>query len=120
MHILSTFPSLFTFSLLAPLLLRIALGINIISIGRSTWTHIKLPYKYSAIAYYIFGIFLILGLYTQISAIVGLIIVCFDYYLSLKLGTHTHPEKMYYSLMIIVLISLIFTGPGFFAIDWPL
>ncbi len=120
MHILSTFPSLLTFGLLAPMLLRLTVGCILLRFGRTLWLRLKLPYRYSVFLYYIFGVFLIIGLYTQIVALGSIALVAWDYYIDRELGKHTTEEKMCYIMIVMILISLLFTGPGFFAIDLPL
>jgi len=72
------------------------------------------------IFYIISGILLILGLYTQISAILGIIVVKFDFLVDRKLSKQTLEKVITYWIIAIVLLSLLFTGPGFLAFDLPL
>ncbi|MSU45128.1 MAG: hypothetical protein EXS47_00630 [Candidatus Zambryskibacteria bacterium] len=117
MNTLSIFPDLLTFNLLAPALLRLACGLFLLYLG---WERYKKPYKWSLFAYVIVGILLILGLYTQIAVIVALIILKFDFWESRK-TTSISREKYILQVMVnVVLISLLFTGPGFLAFDLPL
>ena len=121
MHPLSTFPALLTYGLFAPLLLRVMAGIFILSLG---WERYKKPYNWSAIIYAIFGPLLILGLFTQISAIVAIGILKFDYYFDFYKNRKTAPVPknitFLYAVIGIILLSLLVTGPGFLAFDLPL
>lgn len=117
MHPLSIFPGLLTFQLVAPFLLRLVVGFFILSIG---WDRYKKPYKSACIIYAVAGILLILGLYTQIAAILALIVLKFDFYMDKKNG-HVSREKFILQVVVnIIVISLLFTGPGFLAFDLPL
>lgn len=117
MHILTLFPQLLTFSLVAPLLLRMAVGAYGLMGG---WQRYKKPYKWASVLYAITSVLLIIGLYTQAAAIVGLILLIWDYLMDKKIAPVTREQKMLRKLIAIVLISLILTGPGFFAMDLPL
>lgn len=130
------FPELLTFSLLAPFIVRTALGfvfmrlgLHILTTDRHLWEHsIKeisgFNWRWSV---YVFGavevatgVLLILGLYTQIAAIVVAVA-------SLKFLILSHfwklPERegrLFYFLAFAASLSLLFSGAGFFAIDLPL
>ena len=66
------------------------------------------------------SIFLIIGLFTQLAALLNAII------LVIKLGFKARDKAFltdginYYILLLVMAVSLIFTGPGFFAFDLPL
>ncbi len=117
MHILTLFPQLLTFQLLAPTLLRLTVGIIILYIGKERFSK---EYKYSSLLYFVSGIMLILGLYTQIAALLGIIMVKFDFWVDKKARVTSNEHWALYALMTVVLISLLVTGPGFMAFDWPL
>ena len=117
MHVLTTFPRLLDYAILAPLLLRLAVGI--LRLGAGT-VRFKKEYKWLAVLYVVSSLFIIVGLYTQIAALVAILLVAFDFYMEKKAGTLS-PEKIALTiLMVVILISLLFTGPGAFAFDWPL
>ncbi len=117
MHPLSVFPQLLTFSLVAPLILRFSVGLFILSRG---WDRHKKPYKFTSIVYAIAGALLILGLYTQIAAILALIVLKFDFYTDKKTGKVSREKFILQVIVNIIVISLLFTGPGFLAFDLPL
>ena len=121
MHPLSIFPELLTYGLLAPFLLRLIVGYLILCLG---WTRYKKPYKWTTVLYAVFGVMLIIGLYTQIIAIVSIILLKFDYYVDFYKDRKSTPvPKMVtflYVMAILILLSLLFTGPGAYAFDLPL
>jgi len=117
MNTLSIFPDLLTFGLVGPLLLRIAVIIFItyLSLDRLKEKNILI-----AIPSIITGILILLGLYTQIAAILGIIVISSDYMInkgSTQFGTE---RKLLYGIVKIILLSLLVTGPGFLAFDLPL
>ena len=117
MHPLSMFPQLLTFGLIAPFLLRLAVGLFILSIG---WDRYKKPYKLTSIVYAVVGALLVLGLYTQIAAILALVVLKFDFYTEKKTGPVSREKFILQVMVNVVVISLLFTGPGFLAFDLPL
>jgi len=117
MHILTLFPSLLTYGLIAPFLLRLAVAFFGLSAGKARY---RKPYKWTAVLYAIVSIFLIIGLYTQAMAIYGLLLLAWDYFADKKTAPLSAEQKMFRWLIAIVLVSLLFTGPGFFAMDLPL
>lgn len=112
---LSLFPQLFTYSELAPFILRLAAGL--IAIGFA-YPGLKKPDKrinfIIGLVEFCAGILLIAGFLTQLAA--GLIIVTIfaDIF---RPGLKNYKFMV---LMIIVLTALMFLGPGFFSIDLPL
>ena len=117
MHPLTTFPELLTFGLIAPLLLRLAVGILRLFAGLERY---KKEYRYLSILYVISSVMLIVGLYTQIACVIALLLVAFDYYTEKKAKTLSREKIALTILMKVILISLLFTGPGFLAFDLPL
>src|SRR3989344_3512038 len=117
MHPLSTFPALLSFGLIAPLLLRLAVGGLIILFG---WERYKKPYQWSSLLYVIIGVLLILGFYTQIVVIASILILKFDFWTNKKAGQVSREKFLLQVIANVILISLLFTGPGFLALDLPL
>lgn len=117
MHTLTTFPYLLNFGFIAPTLLRIGVAIFLLYLTKERY-HKK--YKGASILYLIAASALLLGYQTQFGAILGIILVKFDYWTE-KNGVAFVSEKTFlYGLPVIILLSLLFTGPGFFAFDLPL
>ena len=117
MHTLTIFPRLLDYVLLAPLLLRLSVGILRLFAGLERY---KNKYKWLSVLYVASSVFLIIGLYTQISALVAIALIKFDFYLEKKDGHLSREKTALTILMSIILISLLFTGPGAFAFDLPL
>lgn len=133
---LNTFPTLLAFGLFAPLFLRLALGLTFFFIGISSVTQRKESYieRFSrqnfpfpkaclwtlGIIEILVGIFITVGLYTQISALVALY---FSFNLLIlergenKVLPHT---SLLYVILAAISISLLFSGAGFLAFDFPL
>ncbi len=121
LHPLTTFPTLLSFSLLSPIILRVAVGIYIAYIGK---TKISKKYPGVDLFYYIAGAMLIVGLYTQVTAIAGILMLKFYFYFAYWIHRKSSPisiERYFeYVFPAVILLSLIFTGPGLFAFDLPL
>ena len=121
MHPFAFFPELLNFQIVAPFLLRITVGLFLIYLGYKRY---KKPYNFSAVLYVIVGAFLVLGWYTQISAIVAILVLKLDFYLDFWINKSSKPisEETWalYTIAIVVLLSLLLTGPGFLAMDLPL
>ena len=121
---LSLFPSLLTYGQVGPLLIRLIVGITLLYFGykklmnkgTSSGSNAK---GYGAVEILI-SIFLIIGLFTQLAALLNAII------LVIKLGFKARDKAFltdginYYILLLVMAVSLIFTGTGFFAFDLPL
>lgn len=121
---LSLFPSLLSYDQLSPLILRVVLGITlayfgyqkIIGKGGSSGSNTKI---YGGVEI-IIAIFLIIGLFTQLAALLNAII------LVIKLGFKVRDRKFltdginYYLLLLAIAISVMFTGAGWLAFDLPL
>ncbi|MEK7157490.1 MAG: DoxX family protein [Patescibacteria group bacterium] len=133
---LNTFPSLLTFSLLAPLILRVVLGLIFINLGyleltveKKRWTkffetvHLK-PAKMFVIimglAEIIGGFFLLTGFMTQIVALVFSIITFGEFYAEYREETLLKRDLIFYLLIFAISLSLLLSGAGLFAIDYPL
>jgi uncharacterized membrane protein YphA (DoxX/SURF4 family) len=117
MHPLSIFPQLFFLGFVAPLLLRLSAGFFLIYLGKN---RTQKTYGWLAILYIAAGVLLILGLYTQIAAIVSILIISFDFLMDKGSVSFSTEKKILYFVIKIILISLLLTGPGFLAFDLPL
>lgn len=121
---LSTFPSLLAYSAIGPFIVRVILGITLayfgyrktIDRGSSSGSNSK---AYGVVEI-IISVFLIIGLFTQLAALINALI------LIIKLG-HKISDKAfltdgvnYYILLLTMAISVMFMGAGAFAFDLPL
>ncbi len=111
------FPELLTFGLIAPFVLRIAVSFFILNLGLERR---KKNYSWAVLVYVVIAFLLTVGLYTQLSAILGLILVKLDWIVDNKISWPKKDHIILYSLVGAILLSLIFTGPGLFAFDLPL
>ena len=135
---LNPFPDLLILSLLAPTLLRVALGLLFL---QSAWLHFwpetrarivsdlsgfrlnvfgrNIVWYYVA-AEVIIGVMLIIGLYTQIAALLALIGAIKLIYFRNRFPSLSEKPVAYHLLVIAVSASLMLSGAGAIAIDLPL
>lgn len=118
MHTLSLFPALFTYTLVAPLLLRLIVAYYIISLGSDMYKNGQ--YKWLSFIYFIVGAFLTIGLYTQAVAIFGIISIKLNWWIKRKTSATSSDQMMLYIVCGVIFLSLLVTGPGAIAIDLPL
>ncbi len=113
---MSLFPQLLDYRELAPFILRIAAAILIISFS---CPKLKKPLVFSnliiGIAELITGILLVIGLFTQLAALLIIALAIFG-------AVRPDPAKNFKLsfLLVAVAIALMFLGPGFFSLDLPL
>ena len=133
---LSLFPNLLTYEMFAPFLLRMVLGFIFITLGylklkkeKERWNllfetlRLKPAYVWTKIFGYIEiigGVALIVGIYTQLVAIIFACINLFEMYIENRESSLLKRDLAFYLLLTTIAVSLIFTGPGFFAFDLPL
>jgi len=115
---LSLFPALLSFSFFAPLLLRIGAGLAFLIVGNRRMRDPVSPGpKYLIALEWLIGALLIVGLFTQGAALVGILLI-----LALKMfKQETYGgNTLAGTLLLFVCFSLLATGAGAFAIDLPL
>ena len=136
---LNVFPDLLFLQLLAPFLIRVAVGVMFIWIGYSylfrdmsavtdqLQTIVKSKARFfvwfGGLFEIVTGLFLIAGFLTQIAAIAGMLIA-----IDALVGKWKYSEldkvlrysKQFYILIFIASLSLLFSGAGAFAFDLPL
>ena len=117
MHPLSTFPQLLTFGLVAPLLLRLMCAIFLALLAKEKYRKSNLLV---AILLSVVSVLLILGLYTQVAALIAFAFLKFDFWTEKKKNLLAKDKVLLYVAIEIILLSLVFSGPGFFAFDLPL
>jgi len=112
---LNLLPELLTYEILVPLIFRLFLGFYLVT---KSINHYKQSRKIFGLSEFTIGGFLILGLFTQIAAFIfflGLLNFIYTKRICQKKGLFN-----FYTLLLIVSLSLIFLGAGFWAIDLPL
>ena len=134
--ILNTFPNLLTFSILSPFILRVVIGIIIINLGilklgkeQIAWQELfetinvhpaKFFVKFIAYVELIGGLMLLIGAYTQLTAMVFAILFFCEAVLEYREPVLERRNLTFYVLMFAISISLIFLGAGAFAFDLPI
>ena len=131
---LSIFPELLVYTLAAPLLLRLAAGtlfltwaVGCFGAGKHALRARLEEWNIPGIqGVFILGLLevavgalLLLGLYTQVAALVATILAIKFAFLSRK-EPFGSASMVVYILVAIISFSLALTGPGFFAFDLPL
>ena len=133
---LSVFPNLLTYSQLAPFVLRIVVGLIFLELGylklgkeKSIWNmffqtiHFKPSHFFVALLATIeivSGAFLIVGYLTQLAALIMAVILFAEAYVELRDGAILKRDIVFYTLLLVICVSLLLTGAGAFAFDLPL
>jgi uncharacterized membrane protein YphA (DoxX/SURF4 family) len=134
---LNTFPELLNYSILAPTLLRFVLAFILITTGIEIIRPTKralfaayfstkefpladfIPWKLG-IAQIALGVFFFFGMFTQISALIAIYIFFSLFYIENRAERILPHTSAFYLVMIVISLSLLFTGAGAFAVDLPL
>lgn len=133
---LNTFPELLNYSLLAPTLLRLILAFVLITVGIDTITKKRslfasyfisrefplanlLPWKFG-ISEIILGLFFFFGFFTQVASLIAIYILLSLFFIENRAEKILPHNSTFYLIMIVIAISLLFSGAGAFAVDLPL
>ncbi|MEK7461651.1 MAG: DoxX family protein [Patescibacteria group bacterium] len=133
---LNPFPELLMYSSVGPLVLRVLLGLIFIDLGflkfrseKEAWlvsletlglrpADLFLPiYALLQIAS---GVLLLIGLWTQIAALILVILSGIELYIEWRAREILKRDVVFYLLIFIISLSLLLTGAGAYAIDIPL
>lgn len=142
---LSIFPNLFTYSLFAPFVLRLALGSFFILQGlrrirqdAPAWNSIwgsqlgdavktengsAVPWTLASVLarlQILIGVFIFIGLFTQVTALVAIAFVWVEWFKRARTNPHTFSELWGIIFVTAICIGLLFLGAGFLAFDLPL
>lgn len=126
---MSVFPALFDLSLFAVFVLRITAGIFFWVFGvrllQAAYGVRGRGFMVSALGFsYGFaklavGLLLTVGVLTQIGALVGMVLSVLTF--AQGMGTHANKSSQQVQILLfITCLSLLFLGPGIFAVDFPL
>jgi len=113
---LSLFPSLLAFALLAPVLLRVTIGLYFFFNARRLSSEISHSFLFNIVVRTILIVssaFIFIGLYTQLAALVLTLLSLFLYFKQTERDTTL-------ILLSIMSLTLVFLGAGFFAFDLPI
>jgi len=130
---LSPFPTLLTLWMFAPFLLRIFLGAFLLMYGISVFRNKEktkliagalgrcrcLIYLFGAVEI-VAGIALIIGFLTQVASLISIVLLATALLFKIKYPHILKQSVELYIAIIVVSISLMFLGAGFFAFDLPL
>ncbi|NLE07248.1 MAG: DoxX family protein [Parcubacteria group bacterium] len=133
---LNPFPDLLTYSLLAPFILRIVAGFIFINLGFLAFKHekdhwlssfsaLKIPKPEIALKILggieiVGGVMFLLGFYTQIAALVLALLTFAETYIEYKEPDLLKRNLVFYVMLLAIVVSLLFSGAGAFALDLPL
>ena len=136
MNTLSMFPDLLTFWLISPFLLRITAGFIFIYFGytkiwkekeRRVSFFNKIGFGAGTVFFWVVslveligGILLVLGLFTQVTALTLFFIILGATYTKMRQPDLFDNSLEFFILLLAVLLSLLFLGAGFWAMDLPL
>jgi putative oxidoreductase len=136
MQTLNLFPELFTFTLIAPFILRVVLGLIFLNLGslklgkeNKGWIvsiHVLgiRPAGFFVgllgIVEIIGGLLLIAGAYTQLTALVLAVISLSELLIEYKEESILKRDFVFYLLLTAICVSLLLTGAGLFAVDVPM
>jgi len=132
---LNLFPELFTYQLVAPVILRIVLGIITINLGylkltreRKRWMvsfetlrlkPTKMWVSIVGVIEIIGGTLFIIGLYTQLIALIFALLYAIEAIIEALEESILTRNFVFYILLTAIAISLMFLGAGFYAFDLP-
>lgn len=133
---LNPFPDLLMYSFFAPLILRALLGLVFIDLGvlkfrseKEGWLNSfnTLGLRPADLFVFIYGalqivggLLLLLGLWTQLAALVFVIFSGVELYLEWQAREILKRDLVFYFLIFTISLSLLITGAGAYAIDIPL
>ncbi len=133
---LSVFPTLLSYSLLVPFVFRLVVGILFVVFGYTNITKkrentialltgLKIKSTTSwlwiiALVEMVGGLLLIVGLYTQVLALIFSVMIILKIWLKKKNSEAVSLSKGTLLLLLLITTSLLFLGPGFYAFDLPL
>jgi uncharacterized membrane protein YphA (DoxX/SURF4 family) len=133
---LNVFPDLLSLSILAPTVIRLVVGIFLVVLGWKTITKKRLafesyfqakqyplaawlPWKLG-MAEILVGIFIIIGFFTQVAALLAVYIFFTLMYIDDRKEKIFPYTATFYLVLVFVTLTLLITGAGAFAFDLPL
>ncbi|HEY4515987.1 MAG TPA: DoxX family membrane protein [Candidatus Paceibacterota bacterium] len=133
---LNVFPDLLTYSMLAPFILRLVAGLIFVNLGslafkneKERWVNsflslgISRPHiwvKILGTVEIVGGLLLFIGLYTQLVALVLALLTLTEGYIEYKDPNLLKRNFAFYTMLLAITLSLLFSSAGAFAFDLPL
>ena len=136
MQTFNIFPELFSYSLLAPLILRVVLGFIFLNLGYLKLTKEKHGWRNSlnllglkpagffagllGIVEILGGLLLIVGAYTQLTALVLAVFSVSEMLVEYEEESILKRDLVFYLMLAAICVSLLLTGAGLYAVDVPI
>lgn len=133
---LNIFPNFLNYALLAPFILRVVLGLIFVDLGALKFRSEKSRWMTSfdtlglrpaslfvplyALLQVIGGILLIIGLWTQVAALIFVIFTGIELYIEWSAREVLKRDMVFYFLLFVISVSILLTGAGAYALDMPL
>ncbi len=119
---LSVFPSLLSWQLVAPLIMRLALGAIFIHWAYRSFKNKNASAQKKAIGIVegISGILLVIGLWTQVAALIAIVYLLVGIYHKISKKAFLTDGVNYYLVLLVIAVSIIVSGAGLIAFDLPL
>ena len=133
---LSLFPNLLNYALLAPFILRVVLGLIFIDLGALKFRSEKKRWIASfntlglrpadlfvpiyGLIQIIGGLLLLAGLWTQAAALAFVITTLIELYIEWSAKEILKRDMVFYFLLFVISVSILLTGAGAYALDLPL
>ena len=116
---LNPFPDLLIYSTFAPFILRLVLGFVYLDLGILNFKKSG-NQKLLGLVEIVGAMMLFLGFYTQIAALLFIIIAGVSFYIEYKDASVLKRDIVFYLLILAIAVSLLLTGAGAYAKDLPL
>lgn len=119
---LSVFPYLLSFQQLSPVLIRLVLGAAILFWsykGLRTISQSSAKKAFDVLEGLV-GLLLLVGLWTQVAALIAAVSLAFYIVQQIRTKTFLIHGVNYTLILLVLAISLLVTGPGWWAFDYPL
>jgi uncharacterized membrane protein YphA (DoxX/SURF4 family)/tRNA(Leu) C34 or U34 (ribose-2'-O)-methylase TrmL len=135
-NMLNVFPDLLNYSLLAPFILRLVIGVIFIDLGILKFRSEKERWMASfntlglrpadlfvplyGLVQLAGGVLLVVGLWTQAAALIFVILTGIELYIEWSAKEILKRDMVFYVLLFAISLSILVTGAGAYAIDLPL
>ena len=136
MQTFNLFPELFSYTLFAPIILRVVVGLIFLNLGylklgkeRAGWvSSLKILNVHPAgfftgllgLVEILGGLLLFVGAYTQLAALVLGLLALIELFIEYREESILKRDFVFYLLLAAICASLLLTGAGLYAIDIPL
>jgi uncharacterized membrane protein YphA (DoxX/SURF4 family) len=120
----SLFPDLFSYSMLGVFAVRLILGSTLLTLGiheiKRRNAESSRFVLYAGILKALAGAIIVLGLGTQVGAIIAIVVLGIHIALKIKNRQFLSDGINYYAILFVLSLAILVLGPGAFAFDLPL